>query len=1335
MESNHKYLYKDFLQEYYRCFENIDNSYQLLENTRNASSWYAEKLEEGRQLLNSFGLSNQDINNSPEFKFTEQTANLAQVNNFLKRIVVTIETKDNDDKFIEETRKNISSLEHSTSNASSNIQRLDKQRPKETIWMIILGALSLFFGLLIISFVVDLFSGVNFFVFIGGIIFLAIFLAIFIPSFNGFRKRLNELQSITDQRNSLELDISENNAKINQLSREIEEKKGLYSSHYKPLMLELLFKINEHTKLAYQAKEKQEKLFERTWNEETSIIREIMAEIESSKSADIPPRLLTLNWDDPLWSPSESESNHWQPQISGLAPDIVRIGEFELEYEDKFTKFPALLPIRDFSQELPNYTSGHIALFSEDTNSRQEALLALQSVAFRIISSFPMRKLKGIFIDPVSVGDTFPFRDLHNFITSQKTYTRTDDIREQLRGLTEHIEQVTQNYLSKNYATIEDYNADAEGVAEPYRYLFITDFPTGFDQRSLEDLKSILLNGPKAGVYIVIHVDQTLNKPKQFEYFNFNDFCTTIQFGQDFEIPLREGNVYLGYIHELTDDGVFVQIRTNTFGFVPYNSLKVFQEKSGNLYLIQHEFHEEYRAGQFVRTPSVKIGDKTIVKVESIRDNFIKLNSQNIPEGEAKKAYGNKGFRSLSNKDNLSFKLKLPTSSNNLIVNLKLDQPPSNELFNQMSEAINQAIRDVKIDTIAFSKLYPENDWHADSRKELRASIGLMGAKDKLEFWLGENQDGEIASNGLLAGKPGSGKSFTLHAIITNLAMQYSPDELELYLLDFKQGVEFQIYVDPEKGENRSSSTDFDETKALPHAKVISIESDREFGLSVLEYVNQQIENRSKLFKSIGNFEKINEYRNITENKLPRILVLIDEFQYMFQESDAVTQRLNVVMENIVRQGRAFGIHLLIASQSPSVSNMNRRIYDFIDLRMALQMPQNVVSSVLAEGNTDAIDLLDRPGKLIYNRNFGNKNYNDIGQVADISAEERNKALIHIQNVAKQQQYQRSEPLVLFYGSKPTQLQDNRQLLQLMRMDKWLSLRELNKQVIKEPDWIVQESPSVFWLGEPMRIGNHTKGIFRRRPRSNLLLVGNSEETIFGIISGILISLIHCSQPKKAKFNIIDLSIEDEDNPWTEMTFNFRSNFDTFFPIKIAKRYGDSEAEVMKAETLLKETFEEFERRLKLRDENPELNPNELGESLFFIYAIGGINRAQNLRPVMGRRDEEPSEDAQKILQLISQGSELGIHTILWLEDMKAFAKLSTNNRQWLGNFDLRVALTMPGEDSRLLLGENVAEKLPRLRGYFKDESVTVGLDKFKPYAVSNKAEMLEYATNFNKRS
>lgn len=201
------------------------------------------------------------------------------------------------------------------------------------------------------------------------------------------------------------------------------------------------------------------------------------------------------------------------------------------------------------------------------------------------------------------------------------------------------------------------------------------------------------------------------------------------------------------------------------------------------------------------------------------------------------------------------------------------------------------------------------------------------------------------------------------------------------------------------------------------------------------------------------------------------------------------------------------------------------------------------------------------------------------------------------------------------------------------------------------------------------------------------------------------------------------------------MTTNFRNAFSSYFPILLAKRFAEPDKDIDKAENLLAQTYQELERRLKLRDEKPELNPDELGQSLFFVYAVGGLNRAQNLRPVMGRRNEEPSEDAEKLFKLINKGPELGIHTILWLEDLQAFLTLTGDNRSWLTHFDLRVGLTMPENNSQLLLGENYAQNLPRLRAYFRDDSATAGLEKFKPYAVPTKEEIDGYTRQFLKRS
>src|SRR5205823_10680705 len=100
----------------------------------------------------------------------------------------------------------------------------------------------------------------------------------------------------------------------------------------------------------------------------------------------------------------------------------------------------------------------------------------------------------------------------------------------------------------------------------------------------------------------------------------------------------------------------------------------------------------------------------------------------------------------------------------------------------------------------------------------------------------------------LIAGKTGSGKSSLLNALVTNLALNYSPDEIELYLIDFKKGVEFKSYA----------------ANALPHARVVAIESEREFGLSVLQRLDAELVMRGELFRSLG-VNDLPSFRNLAE--------------------------------------------------------------------------------------------------------------------------------------------------------------------------------------------------------------------------------------------------------------------------------------------------------------------------------------------------------------------------------------------------------------------------------------------------------------------------------------
>src|SRR5690606_12294489 len=127
-----------------------------------------------------------------------------------------------------------------------------------------------------------------------------------------------------------------------------------------------------------------------------------------------------------------------------------------------------------------------------------------------------------------------------------------------------------------------------------------------------------------------------------------------------------------------------------------------------------------------------------------------------------------------------------------------------------------------------------------------------------------------------------------------------SPEQVEFYLIDFKKGVEFKCYA----------------TKKLPHARVVAIESDREFGLSVLQRVDDELKRRGDMFRKLG-VQDIAGYKKASGTEpVPRWLLIIDEFQEFFVEDDAIAQAASVLFVRIVRQGRAFGIHVLLGSQT-----------------------------------------------------------------------------------------------------------------------------------------------------------------------------------------------------------------------------------------------------------------------------------------------------------------------------------------------------------------------------------------------------------------------------------
>ncbi len=206
----------------------------------------------------------------------------------------------------------------------------------------------------------------------------------------------------------------------------------------------------------------------------------------------------------------------------------------------------------------------------------------------------------------------------------------------------------------------------------------------------------------------------------------------------------------------------------------------------------------------------------------------------------------------------------------------------------------------------------------------------------------------------LLAGKTGSGKSNLLHVLIHTLCEKYPTEELDLYLLDYKESTEFNVYATP----------------PVPHARLVATESDPEYGVTVLRHLVGELEIRARIFKS-ENVNDFAEYRKSSGVRLPRVLLVIDEFQVLFSEGRQVAEAAEQLLSKLLKQGRSFGIHILLATQTLKGINAQSigSIITQLGCRIALACGQEDSAMILGGGNWAAAELRSPPEGIINNAN------------------------------------------------------------------------------------------------------------------------------------------------------------------------------------------------------------------------------------------------------------------------------------------------------------------------------------------------------------------------------
>lgn len=808
-----------------------------------------------------------------------------------------------------------------------------------------------------------------------------------------------------------------------------------------------------------------------------------------------------------------------------------------------------------------------------DAAGRDAALDFLRAILLKLLTSIPAGRFQLTLIDPVGLGQSFSammhLADFDEQLISHRIWTESIQIRDRLQKVTEHMENVFQTYLRSEFETIEEYNAAAGEVAEPYHFVVVAGFPTAFSEEAARHLASILTSGPRCGVHALLAWNPRQPLPRSFDSSVIRNACLRFQ-------------VCDGRVEPAAEE--------------------------------QHPLE----------------------------------------------------FTAIT--------------------------PPLSADYVSLVRAVGENSKDSRRVEVSFSRIAPRSEdlWTRSTAESIELPIGRAGAARLQYLRLGRGTSQHV----LIAGKTGSGKSTLLHILITNLALHYSPAEIQFFLIDFKKGVEFRTYA----------------AHQLPHARVVAIESDREFGLSVLERLDEILQERGDTFRSQGVQDLPAFRRQFPQQTMPRILLLIDEFQEFFVAEDRVSSRAALLLDRLVRQGRAFGIHVILGSQTlGGAYSLARSTLGQIAVRVALQCSESDAHLILSEENS-AARLLTRPGEAIYNDANGLTEGNHPFQIAWLNDARREQAiqqmLNHQHRGGTRHQNAAEHRMIVFEGTVPPSADVCGPLKAWLR---------------SEPDATRRVSEYLpVWVGEPVAIAPPTCIELRRASGQNLLIIGQETDMADSVLLMAAISCFHtaarpstasASEPARpvttaeAERTAVPQFHLLHDGRERETAARFGAAFSTALPGRF-HCHAISETESV---------IQSLHRQLVSREASAA--DGEQPELLLAIRNLGqfrALRRDEDEFGLGGFGEAKPVTVANQLTDLIRRGPLAGIHVMIWSDTF-------SNAMRWLSNsllreFDNRIAFRMNQTDSASFVDTPVAATLtPGRAVLYRDQ--TGNAEKFRPFA------------------
>ena len=242
----------------------------------------------------------------------------------------------------------------------------------------------------------------------------------------------------------------------------------------------------------------------------------------------------------------------------------------------------------------------------------------------------------------------------------------------------------------------------------------------------------------------------------------------------------------------------------------------------------------------------------------------------------------------------------------------------------------------------------PNDEIDTVGLKDIIESPNFINSTSPLTFGLGKDVDGKVFTCNiqkmphlLVAGTTGSGKSVCLNAMITSILYKSSPEDVKLILIDPKK-VEFSSF------------------NYLPHMLVPTAITEPKKALNAFDWLIQEMENRFLIFQedSVKNIEEYNDQDKVYNgevSKLPYILLIVDEFADL-QNSVPKKTDLEDRIKKLAAKSRAAGIHIVIATQRPSVDVITGVIKNNLPSKIAFAVGSSQDSrTILGTGGAEKL--------------------------------------------------------------------------------------------------------------------------------------------------------------------------------------------------------------------------------------------------------------------------------------------------------------------------------------------------------------------------------------------